>query len=114
MVVKMLALGVFQGGAERGEAYFVSAWNRFDFVIVVTGLIDFLPGVEGGSLRALRTFRVLRPLRAINKFPKLRVLVKLLLDTIPMLSAVGMLCFFIFFVFGIVAVQFWAGIMHQR
>ena len=27
------------------------------------------------------------------------------MDTIPMLSAVGMLCFFIFFVFGILAVQ---------
>jgi len=113
MVVKMLALGVFRFGTDR-EVYFDSKWNQFDFVIVVTGLIDFVPGVEGGSLTSLRTFRVLRPLRAINKFPKMRVLVKLLMDTIPMLASVGMLCFFIFFVFGIVAVQFWKGVMHQR
>lgn len=110
--VKMLALGAFSCGAER-EAYFDTRWNQFDFMIVVTSLIDFLPFVEG-PLSALRTFRVLRPLRAINKFPKMRVLVKLLLDTIPMLASVGMLCFFIFFVFGIIAVQFWKGIMHQR
>lgn len=113
MTVKMLALGVFSLGTGI-PAYFSSNWNRFDFIIVVTGLIDFVPGIEGGSLSSLRTFRVLRPLRAINKFPKLRVLVKLLMDTVPMLSAVGMLCFFIFFVFGIVAVQFWKGLMHQR
>merc|ERR1712054_683058 len=80
----------------------------------VTGLIDFVPGIEGGSVKSLRTFRVLRPLRAINKFPRMRVLVKLLMDTVPMLASVGMLCFLIFFVFGIIAVQFWSGLFHQR
>jgi len=91
-----------------------SAWNRFDCFIVITGLIDFVPGLDGGSLSSLRTFRVLRPLRAINKFPKLKILVTILLDTIPMLASVGMLCFLIFMVFGILAVQFWMGVMHQR
>lgn len=113
MVVKMLALGVFSCGAQRGEAYMDSSWNRFDCFIVITSLVDFLPGMEG-PFSAFRIFRALRPLRAINKFPQLRVLVKLLMDTIPMLSAVGMLCFFIFFVFGILAVQFFMGVMHQR
>merc|ERR1719371_104330 len=90
-----------------------SAWNKFDCFIVVTSWIDFLP-LEAGPLTSLRTFRVLRPLRAINKFPRMRVLVKLLLDTIPMLASVGMLCFLIFFIFGILAVQFWSGLFHQR
>merc|ERR1711988_694635 len=36
------------------------------------------------------------------------------MDTIPMLASVGMLCFLIFFVFGIIAVQFWSGLFHQR
>jgi hypothetical protein len=109
MVTKMFAMGVCGDGA-----YFSTGWNRFDSFIVIAGLIDFIPGLEGGPLKSLRTFRVLRPLRAINKFPRMRVLVKLLMDTIPMLASVGMLCFLIFFVFGILAVQFWAGLFHQR
>ena len=62
----------------------------------------------------LRTFRVVRPLRALNRFPELRVLVQLLMATIPMLASVALLCFFIFFVFGILAVQLWMGLFHQR
>lgn len=115
MAIKMIALGVWRCGDESlKEVYMDSAWNRFDCFIVITGLIDFIPGLDGGSLSSLRTFRVLRPLRAINKFPKLKILVTILLDTIPMLASVGMLCFLIFFVFGILAVQFWMGVMHQR
>ena len=46
--------------------------------------------------------------------PGLRILVTLLLDTLPMLGNVLLLCFFIFFIFGIVGVQLWAGILRQR
>ena len=38
----------------------------------------------------------------------------LLLDTLPMLGNVLLLCFFVFFIFGIVGVQLWAGILRQR
>lgn len=119
MVIKMLALGVVRYPADwdpegKEEVYFDSAWNKFDCFIVVTSWIDWIPGLEGGSFSALRTFRALRPLRAINKFPKLKILVKLLLDTIPMLASVGLLTFIIFFIFGILATQFWMGLMHQR
>jgi len=109
MIIKMVAMGVF---GER--SYMADPWNKFDFVIVVSGMIDFIPAVDGGGLSALRTFRVVRPLRALNRFPELRILVKLLLDTIPMLASVCLLCFFIFFVFGILAVQLWNGVFHQR
>lgn len=38
----------------------------------------------------------------------------LLLDTLPMLGNVLMLCSFVFFIFGVVAVQLWAGTLRQR
>jgi voltage-dependent calcium channel T type alpha-1I len=116
MIVKMFALGVFRypDPEMAEEIYFDSAWNRFDCFIVVTSWIDWIPGLGGGSFSALRAFRALRPLRAVNKFPQLKVLVKLLLDTIPMLASVGLLCFIIFFVYGILATQLWMGLMHQR
>lgn len=44
----------------------------------------------------------------------MRILVMLLLDTLPMLGNVLLLCFFVFFIFGIVGVQLWQGILRQR
>jgi len=47
-------------------------------------------------------------------YTDLRILVMLLLDTLPMLGNVLLLCFFVFFIFGIVGVQLWAGLLRQR
>jgi len=110
MCFKILAMGFIGSGS-----YLADSWNRLDFVIVVVGLVDFLPlGGGGGFLTSLRPLRVARPLRTINKFPSIRVLVSLIGDVLPSLAAVGLLCFFIFFVFGILAVQLWNGLFHQR
>jgi len=38
----------------------------------------------------------------------------LLLDTLPMLGNVLLLCFFVFFIFGIIGVQLWAGLLRNR
>lgn len=47
-------------------------------------------------------------------FPGMRILVNLLLDTLPMLGNVLLLCFFVFFIFGIIGVQLWAGLLRNR
>lgn len=110
MNFKIIAMGFISSGS-----YLADSWNRLDFVIVVVGMVDFLPiGDSAGFLTALRPLRVARPLRTINKFPAIRVLVSLIGDVLPSLAAVGLLCFFIFFVFGILAVQLWNGLFHQR
>ena len=44
----------------------------------------------------------------------MRILVMLLLDTLPMLGNVLLLCFFVFFIFGIVGVQLWKGLLRNR
>lgn len=44
----------------------------------------------------------------------MRILVTLLLDTLPMLGNVLLLCFFVFFIFGIIGVQLWAGLLRNR
>lgn len=47
-------------------------------------------------------------------FTGMRILVNLLLDTLPMLGNVLLLCFFVFFIFGIIGVQLWAGLLRNR
>ncbi|XP_076846105.1 LOW QUALITY PROTEIN: voltage-dependent T-type calcium channel subunit alpha-1H [Brachyhypopomus gauderio] len=109
MVVKMVALGVF-----GPKCYLGDTWNRLDFFIVMAGMLEYSLDGHNVSFSAIRTVRVLRPLRAINRVPSMRILVTLLLDTLPMLGNVLLLCFFVFFIFGIVGVQLWAGLLRNR
>merc|ERR1719376_148837 len=110
MIIKMGAMGIWGKIGYLGDT-----WNCLDFFIVVMGLLEnVLPANSYVNLSALRTVRVLRPLRAINRIPSLRILVMLLMDTLPMLGNVLMLCSFVFFVFGILAVQLWESVLRQR
>uniref|UniRef100_A0A8K9Y697 Voltage-dependent T-type calcium channel subunit alpha n=1 Tax=Oncorhynchus mykiss TaxID=8022 RepID=A0A8K9Y697_ONCMY len=96
------------------KGYLGDTWNRLDFFIVIIGMLEYSLDGHNVSLSAIRTVRVLRPLRAINRVPSMRILVTLLLDTLPMLGNVLALCFFVFFIFGIVGVQLWAGLLRNR
>ncbi|KAK2571693.1 Voltage-dependent T-type calcium channel subunit alpha-1G [Acropora cervicornis] len=96
--------------------HFVFAFFCAEMVIKMVAM-----GVTGNRvisnnnyLTIIRAFRVLRPLRAINKVPSIRILVTLLLDTLPMLGNVLLLSFLIFFVFGIISVQLWQGKLRNR
>uniref|UniRef100_A0A8C4F5I4 Voltage-dependent T-type calcium channel subunit alpha n=1 Tax=Dicentrarchus labrax TaxID=13489 RepID=A0A8C4F5I4_DICLA len=109
MVIKMVAMGIF-----GKKCYLGDAWNRLDFFIVVAGMLEYSLNLQNVNFSAVRTVRVLRPLRAINRVPSMRILVTLLLDTLPMLGNVLLLCFFVFFIFGIVGVQLWVGLLRNR
>ena len=107
----------------------LSADHFLNLVLFLPSALEYCLDVEKLNLSAIRTVRVLRPLRAINRIPSgfilkqirdiriftffsrkgMRILVMLLLDTLPMLGNVLLLCFFVFFIFGIVGVQLWAG-----
>ncbi|XP_009320842.1 PREDICTED: voltage-dependent T-type calcium channel subunit alpha-1I [Pygoscelis adeliae] len=109
MVLKMVALGIF-----GKKCYLGDTWNRLDFFIVMAGMVEYSLDLQNINLSAIRTVRVLRPLKAINRVPSMRILVNLLLDTLPMLGNVLLLCFFVFFIFGIIGVQLWAGLLRNR
>uniref|UniRef100_A0A7N4P4D4 Voltage-dependent T-type calcium channel subunit alpha n=1 Tax=Sarcophilus harrisii TaxID=9305 RepID=A0A7N4P4D4_SARHA len=109
MVLKMVALGIF-----GRKCYLGDTWNRLDFFIVMAGMVEYSLDLQNINLSAIRTVRVLRPLKAINRVPSMRILVNLLLDTLPMLGNVLLLCFFVFFIFGIIGVQLWAGLLRNR
>uniref|UniRef100_A0A8C1LPR1 Calcium voltage-gated channel subunit alpha1 Ia n=1 Tax=Cyprinus carpio TaxID=7962 RepID=A0A8C1LPR1_CYPCA len=109
MVVKMVALGIF-----GRRCYLGDTWNRLDFFIVMAGIVEYSLDLQNINFSAIRTVRVLRPLKAINRVPSMRILVNLLLDTLPMLGNVLLLCFFVFFIFGIIGVQLWAGLLRNR
>eukprot|EP01043_Picozoa_sp_COSAG02_P003210 COSAG02_NODE_77_length_40635_cov_56.355980_4_plen_2303_part_00 len=109
MFTKIIAFGFAFGD----EAYLGknenAAWNRIDFVVVTSGLVE-LAGV-GPDLGVLRVIRLLRPLRTITSIRGMRVLVGTLLqpETLAGIGNVCLLCMFIFIVWGIIGVNMFGG-----
>ena len=67
-----------------------------------------------GNYSSLRAFRALRPLRALRRVPGMPVLVSSILDVMPKMGNVLMLCGFVFLVFGIVGMELFKGALHYR
>lgn len=102
-IVKILAMGFI---SSKG-CYLRDSWNILDFTVVMSGLLEVIPGVTGVS--ALRVIRVLRPLRSLNSNPKLKALVGSLLKSLPPLMDVNIILAFVFMIFGILGTQLWQG-----
>ena len=79
-------------------AFFRSAWNIFDLLVVGLGL---LPRQEG--LSALRGLRVIRAMRLLSVVPQMRAVVQALLDALPGMGAVIVMISIVFYVFGVMA-----------
>jgi hypothetical protein len=119
-VIKVIAMGFVWGK----DSYLRDPWNRLgacagrpawnadttvprltapcctaatpgtDFIVVASALLELIPGFPG--LRYLRSFRLLRPLRTISHFPTMRAMVAALMASIPALSCVVGILFFVF------------------
>ena len=74
--VKIISQGFICGH----NAYLKDSWNWLDFIVVITGLLVFIP--EMGNVSVLRTFRLFRPLRSLTSVPSMKILVGTLLSSI--------------------------------
>lgn len=100
------------------KRYIKRKWNRLDFFLVVTSIpdvaVDFAKEFGGADgevldsvkfLTTFRIFRALRPLRIISRSARLKVVMSTITKAfVPVMNTV-MIAFFVFFVFGIMAVQ---------
>eukprot|EP00959_Pyramimonas_sp_CCMP1952_P316430 6622978-Pyramimonas_sp.AAC.1 len=68
--------------------HFSSAWNIFDFIIVLVGYSSFVGSSGAGGLRALRAMRALRPLRTVGQVKSLRTIANSFVDAMPLLMSV--------------------------
>mmetsp|Transcript_7040 Transcript_7040/g.10352 ORF Transcript_7040/g.10352 Transcript_7040/m.10352 type:complete len:1813 (+) Transcript_7040:1-5439(+) len=107
-VMKVIA----QGFILHEGSYMRNAWNILDITIVALGYLSAVPGVANYS--ALRSLRALRPLRTVNGIPGLKTIVNALIQSIPPFLNVVALLFFFFFIFGILALQLWTGVLRNR
>ncbi|XP_055621171.1 sodium channel protein para isoform X50 [Toxorhynchites rutilus septentrionalis] len=105
MLIKWLALGF--------RVYFTNAWCWLDFVIVMVSLINFVASLCGAggiqAFKTMRTLRALRPLRAMSRMQGMRVVVNALVQAIPSIFNVLLVCLIFWLIFAIMGVQLFAG-----
>merc|ERR1740128_633795 len=109
MSVKWLALGFAK--------YFTNAWCWLDFVIVMVSLINFTATLLGAggiqAFKTMRTLRALRPLRAMSRMQGMRVVVNALVQAIPSIFNVLLVCLIFWLIFAIMGVQLFAGKFYK-
>ncbi|XP_058457329.1 sodium channel protein para isoform X44 [Malaya genurostris] len=105
MLIKWLALGF--------RVYFTNAWCWLDFIIVMVSLINFVASLVGAggiqAFKTMRTLRALRPLRAMSRMQGMRVVVNALVQAIPSIFNVLLVCLIFWLIFAIMGVQLFAG-----
>lgn len=104
LLVKVLALGLF-----GRTGYFSDPWNWLDTIVVLYGLASIDPVVNYYS-----SLRLLRLVRWMTGFPGMRVVLRAGFRAIPGFLSVLMLTSLTYIVWGLVAVQLWAGVLSVR
>ena len=96
------------------RGYFREGWNCLDCFIVVTSIVSLITeatGTSGASspLYVLRTLRALRPLRAVRRWEGMKLVVNALIESIPGIGNVMMICLIFWLIFSILGVQLFGG-----
>ncbi|KAH9489938.1 hypothetical protein Btru_038304 [Bulinus truncatus] len=105
MALKWIGLGLTE--------YFTNFWTILDFFIVFTSMLSLIGdqiGLENvDAFRSLRTLRSLRPLRAISRWQGMKIVVNALMNAIPAIINVFLVCMVFWLIFSIMGVQFFKG-----
>ncbi|RWS27873.1 uncharacterized protein B4U80_02113 [Leptotrombidium deliense] len=105
MVLKWFAYGF--------KYYFSNAWCWLDFIIVMVSVLNFGAELMNMSkvqaFKTMRTLRALRPLRAMSRMQGMKVVVNALVQAIPAIFNVLLVCLIFWLIFAIMGVQFFSG-----
>ncbi len=85
----------------RRLSFLKNGWNVFDFVIVSIALMP-----DSGSLSVLRALRIFRALRLLSVVPSMRKVAQALISAIPGIMSVGSIILLIFYIFAVLATNF--------
>ena len=110
MVIKLIGLGVVR----QADSYFRSYWNWLDFIVVIEGLVSLIWLSGGSSISILRFVRAFRPLRTVKHLQGLKLITSALFRSIPMLLSTFVVIVFYLFIFGIVGVELFRGVLRQQ
>ena len=100
--------------------YFQSSWNRFEFLLVLSTILDiFLTNfpslaiflkIRPKLIESFRVLRILRLFKLIKSFQGLQKIIGSLIFALPSLINVGALLFLVFFIYAILGVFIFSGV----
>lgn len=94
------------------RGYLRDGWNVFDLAVLAVTYASLI-GTGSSIGRVLRIGRILRPLRMIRRNEGMRVIINALLASLPSVGYTVMLVSVCFFVFAILGVSLFKGLMWQ-
>lgn len=107
-VFKIIALGF---SMDEGS-YLRDSWNRLDFFIVTTSIIDMmLTNTDIPALKVLRMLRMIRPLRVISHNPELKMIVMALFKSVTPVVNVSFVVLIVWLMFAIYGMNTYMGMM---
>uniref|UniRef100_H3DC93 Voltage-dependent L-type calcium channel subunit alpha n=1 Tax=Tetraodon nigroviridis TaxID=99883 RepID=H3DC93_TETNG len=105
MFIKMYALGL--------RAYFMSLFNRFDFFVVLCGILEMILFSAGAvtplGFSVLRCIRLLRILKVTKYWTSLSNLVASLLNSVRSIASLLLLLFLFIVIFSLLGMQVFGG-----
>jgi len=108
MFITECLMKVISQGFVVGEGtYLGSSWNKLDFFIVCTSLLDMM--MSGVNLSIIKLMRTLRPLRIITRNEDMKVMVSSLAQSIVGIFNVLIICLCVFLMFAILGMNLLQG-----
>jgi len=108
-LIKSIALGFVM---DKGT-YLRESWNKLDFFIVLTSLIDAsFASVDIPFIKILRLLRTLRPLRVISHSSEMKTIIVALIHSVGGIFYVGILLLLVWIMFAILAVNLMGGKLY--
>ena len=108
MVLKMIGYGIWRGPG----AYLKTGFNRLDCFVVLSSLITYAVG-DAIPVKTLRILRVLRPLRTIQRLPGLKLVITVIMQSLPAVKYVCIIGFGMMIVLGITGMELFLGQMSS-
>lgn len=107
-MIKAIALGFCM---DHGS-YLRDTWNIWDFIIVVTSMVDVLTaGFSISIIQVFRLMRTLRPLRFVSHNVNMKIVVNSLLDSVTSIINVFIVILTVWLMFGILGISLLGGRM---
>ena len=118
--LKLLSLGIrgpLEGNPNSLPGYFHNPWNVFDFFLMLCAaagaVLNFSTDHTAVQVNNyIRLTRALRPLSIVGRNPRLEVIFRSLLYSIPALRNATLLVFIVWIVYGILGTQLFGGRLY--
>lgn len=93
--------------------FFRSAWNIFDFVVVMIGVLDLVRAPLPGPLKLVRMLRAFRVFRLFGRVESLKKIIVMIHRALPGVASAFMLNFIVLCIYAVLAVDFFKD-LHEE